>query len=83
MTDERNSPSVLTDVYTRTNKPIAPGDVAFLDGRRVEIVEVLTKGSEQASDYGCVSTGGLLLRTHEAGLELIPFGHCHAIEPAR
>ena len=66
---------VLSSIYTSDpGRLIKSGDRIEIDRRQGHVQLVCMPGSEDADNYACTSTGGLLILFDDGILELQPFG---------
>ena len=59
--------------YYPTGEPIQAGDRILVNRNRPGVIQyVLAAGSEEASQHGCLTTGGFMLSFDNGGLQLWP-----------
>ncbi len=72
---------MAADAKYPDGQPICVGDNVFLDGIHIAIVEkIFRPGSQEAKNFDCEKTGGLLLNAQEYGLIVSAFGSSDVTE---
>jgi hypothetical protein len=71
--------AVLGPNYSGTSIPIQQGDRVVVDGRHGEVQLVCPPGSDNAINYSCTISGGLLIMFFDGILELLHYGSYHEI----
>ena len=70
----------MSTTYPDTGEPYHEGDRLSEDGHLGTLRRVCVAGSQDAQDYHCAVTGGLLIEFDEYGLVLVPFDTVHEIK---
>ena len=65
---------MISEYYEGTDKRIASGDRICIDVHSGTVVRVCLLDTQDARDFACKSTGGLLIDFDVDGLVLVPFG---------
>ena len=60
--------------YTQTTEEVVVGDDVLLDGTCGVVLGVFRPGTQDAADFSCERTGGLLIDLSGSGKTLIPIG---------
>jgi hypothetical protein len=73
--------AILTPYYQDTDILIKKGDRIILDCKRKgTVLDILEANTDNAKDYSCFDTGGLLLQMDDWGLTVEPFGFYGLVE---